>query len=202
MCRYYVEKRCRHGSKGTGCCFDHPVKCFRFMRNGSHAKRGCTKGKDCNYFHPPLCRTSINSGVCSKENCRLHHIKGTKFTDGWETETGYPYREKRLDTNPHQNSRRATSTNKIEAKAEMMPKIRVLQRPSSSYANILTTDGAPGAGLERDPHGSGQTMDNSQNFLEINRQIQQMQLQIEKILKTNLGHLTATNVCRCQAICQ
>ena len=71
VCKHYIYKKCRHGLKGSGCPFDHPTKCFKYMRNGSNARRGCSEGKNCKYFHPPLCRTSVRNGVCAREDRRL-----------------------------------------------------------------------------------------------------------------------------------
>ena len=180
LCKYYAQRKCRHGPKGKGCSFAHPQKCFRFMRSGSHKKRGCDHGKDCEYYHPPLCKTSIKSGICSKQECNFHHIKGTKFVSNSVTEEN------------------AYVSNRSEKKVSSEVPIRILQRPS--YADVagsnrLSNDNpsSESAFLQRE--------NGNANFLQLNHQIQQMQLQIEKILKMNLTQLTETKVCRCQGIC-
>ena len=193
LCKFYVYKKCKHGPKGKGCSYEHPTKCFKFMRNGTNAKRGCTKGKNCTYFHPPLCRASFKTGICANEGCHFHHIKGTKLA-GEENEVTHGGR--RHDANTHQNNRRVALTRVDEVKAPTQPRMHVLQRPS--YANVVTMDDVS----PRQVTPSTEQMDNSQNFLELNRQIHQMQLQINQILKMNLGQQTGTKVCRCPAMCQ
>ena len=194
LCKHYVWKKCRHGSKGIGCSFDHPKKCFKFLKNGSVAKHGCNKGKNCQYFHPPLCRTSVKNGVCANTDCHFHHLKGTKFTDGIETEVT---QRGRKGVSSHQKSRTLPQM-KSRAPSAMTPPIHILQRPS--YANVVAPDDT---GLQRALHQNEQNASNSQNFLELNWQIQQIvKAQIEKMLKMNSSQLTETKSCRCQMMCQ
>ena len=150
------------------------------MRSGSHKKRGCDHGKDCEYYHPPLCKTSIKSGICSKQECNFHHIKGTKFVSNSVTEEN------------------AYVSNRSEKKVSSEVPIRILQRPS--YADVAGSN-RPSNFNPSSESASLQRENGNANFLHLNHQIQQMQLQIEKILKMNLTQLTETKVCRCQGIC-
>ena len=79
LCKYYIYKKCRYGSKGDQCPFEHPKKCFKYTQHGTGSGRGFRKGKECNFFHPPLCKSALKDGTCNKEKCHFHHIKGTKF---------------------------------------------------------------------------------------------------------------------------
>ena len=79
ICRFYKSKSCKHGVKGDGCKFAHPKKCQKFIRHGDKSNRGCKKGKRCSDFHPPLCWSSLKDGWCDRQNCKFHHIQGTRF---------------------------------------------------------------------------------------------------------------------------
>ena len=184
LCKHYVQKKCRHGAKGVGCSFSHPQKCFKFMRNGSYARGGCTKGKNCQYYHPPLCRGAVRTGICSAVDCNYHHIKGTKFSEEFSSVPA--------NAKPSQNSRNPVSEEPNQAHFEPRTKIKVLQRPS--FANVAATRASR-------PEEAAELQGNSSpNFLEVKHQIQQMQIQIDRILKMNLNQTTETKICRCQAI--
>ena len=196
LCKYYAQKRCRHGAKGVGCSYAHPQKCFRFMRNGSYARGGCTKGKNCDYFHPSLCRVSVRTGVCSQEDCNFHHIKGTKFMYNVQTEetSNVTIKEKQ-----NQGKRGLVSKRPNQPHLPPKPQIQVLKR--LSYANVASASISRGSRPHEGEGSSEQQANNSPNFLELNHQIQQMQFQLEKILKMNLNQMTETKICRCQAMC-
>ena len=78
VCRFYAQGNCKHGRKGVGCSFDHPVACKKLLNHGNKAPSGCNKGKKCDSFHPRMCSTSITRGECFKQECKYVHIKGTK----------------------------------------------------------------------------------------------------------------------------
>ena len=76
-CRYYRAGNCKFGQKGVGCKFLHPKKCFRFMRFGTDAQRGCKTG-DCSFLHPPLCRLVEAGKPCTRDNCRFFHRRAAR----------------------------------------------------------------------------------------------------------------------------
>ena len=90
ICKFYKSGKCKHGVKGTGCLFEHPKKCFKFMAHGDKNTKGCKEGSNCNFYHPPMCRSSMRSGMCTKEQCKFPHIRGTKFNPRGETSRDVP----------------------------------------------------------------------------------------------------------------
>ena len=38
VCRFYLQKSCKHGSKGTNCNYRHPKLCYKLIRNGARKK--------------------------------------------------------------------------------------------------------------------------------------------------------------------
>ena len=77
-CSYYRKGICKHGQKGTGCeSGDHPRQCGRFMKFGlvRFNEKGCKK--DCTNFHPIVCRESLSTGMCSRQGCKMKHLKNT-----------------------------------------------------------------------------------------------------------------------------
>ena len=75
VCRYYLQKKCREGLKGTNCKYQHPKICFKWQKNGSD--RGGCKKDNCSFFHPRICHNSLKHRNCQKHGCRLFHLKGT-----------------------------------------------------------------------------------------------------------------------------
>lgn len=78
VCKYYVRGTCKHGVSGTNCQYRHPNLCRKLLTHGPVGQHGCTRGRKCQFLHPKLCRNSIRHHECLAENCKLHHIKGTK----------------------------------------------------------------------------------------------------------------------------
>ena len=74
VCKFYKNGMCKYGAKGRECPFEHPRKCFRFLKSGT---RGCDKGSNCNFYHPPLCSSTKAGRPCERENCRFLHPRGT-----------------------------------------------------------------------------------------------------------------------------
>ena len=79
VCRFYLQKSCKHGLKGTNCNYLHPKLCYKFIRNG--AKNGGCKKEDCKFHHPKLCKLSLQERRCNRVKCRFFHLNGTKFED-------------------------------------------------------------------------------------------------------------------------
>ena len=52
LCKYYIYKKCRYGSKGDQCPFEHPKKCFKYTQHGTGSGRGCRKGKNAIFSIP------------------------------------------------------------------------------------------------------------------------------------------------------
>ena len=70
VCKYYLQKGCKHGKKGSGCNYSHPKLCFSFIKRGEKSG-GCKKGDQCNYVHPKLCRRALDTRVCTNDRCRF-----------------------------------------------------------------------------------------------------------------------------------
>ena len=83
VCKFYVQRRCRHGKSGTklvngvACRKSHPRLCKKYCSYGSMARVGC-QATDCAFFHPPLCRNSELRHECLKVNCTKQHLKDTR----------------------------------------------------------------------------------------------------------------------------
>ena len=93
VCKYYLQKGCKHGKKGSGCNYSHPKLCFSYIKRGEKSG-GCKKGDQCNYVHPKLCRRALDSRVCTNERCRFYHVTGTRFTRPADVEIrGSPARQ-------------------------------------------------------------------------------------------------------------
>lgn len=84
ICKYYRQRKCKYGKRGTGCPFDHPRDCLKFTKFGMDKERGCRQGRHCKDFHPEMCNNSLHKSECLRENCRYMHVRGTvrqhKFT--------------------------------------------------------------------------------------------------------------------------
>ena len=80
ICRFFQKNTCRHGITGKGCKFYHPKPCNKLLKHGTRTPHGCTLGKNkCENFHPKMCPSSLSKGECITTNCRLQHVRGTKF---------------------------------------------------------------------------------------------------------------------------
>ena len=77
VCRFYKNGSCKHGKAGTGCNYEHPKKCFAYIKFGNRKGKGCLKGRNCDFYHPPLCRESALKGQCSRDKCKFQHLQGT-----------------------------------------------------------------------------------------------------------------------------
>ena len=199
LCKFYVYKKCKHGAKGNGCPFAHPKKCFKFCSDGTHKKRGCNKGKECTFFHPPLCRSALKNRVCDKQDCKFHHVKGTKLrSDMVEPEV------LSLD-NPDGQHFGQPATRKPVSRPRGEKKSILQQR---SYANLVSSDrkqkdqGEPVSGLrERTQDFQPNREKDASNFLELRNQIQQMQLQMKNLMMMSSPQQTVMAPCRCRTNC-
>ena len=79
VCSYYKAGQCRHGANGkklingSTCRYLHPKKCKLFCKFGRDGCDGL-----CGSMHPILCRDSTRYGSCTKVDCTLTHLLGTK----------------------------------------------------------------------------------------------------------------------------
>ena len=172
LCKYYVSRKCKHGVKGVGCSYDHPKKCLKFVSYGDKSSRGCKKGKKCSLYHPPLCYNAMNEGYCNRESCKYHHVKGTRF--GWD--------EMQRDSYVNNIDARVNNRNNVEMPPRQFTSERQTQ---DSYAQRVIARNHGKVNGMASTQASIQTPGNDSNpqcFLEIMKQIQQMQLQIQTML--------------------
>jgi hypothetical protein len=71
VCGFYAKSCCKFGSKGEGCSYAHPNKCFKWMKRGL---AGCSKGADCDYYHVKLCKSAAKGAECTNDKCTLPHV--------------------------------------------------------------------------------------------------------------------------------
>ena len=201
LCKYYIYKNCKYGDKGKNCPYNHPKKCFRFMQNGNKSSRGCIKGKECKFFHPPICRSSMRIGMCLKKECRYHHIKGTRFSNEHNFETSVNFGK----TDPGNSSRQHANLNNFKISPSLNEDTSALPDQPSYASKVSASRGVQfgrertQAGLEKD--GLQRYDDAQLNFQELRHQIQQMQVQIQKLFLLGSPQQAAINQCRCQTKC-
>ena len=53
ICKFYLQKSCKHGRKGDDCNYSHPKLCYSYIKRGDK-RGGCKKGSQCSYVHPKL----------------------------------------------------------------------------------------------------------------------------------------------------
>ena len=79
ICSFYRKGRCRHGTNGKGCKYQHPQPCRKLLRNGAKEPNGCTLGRNrCDKFHPNMCSASMTKGECTNTSCKFWHVAGTR----------------------------------------------------------------------------------------------------------------------------
>jgi hypothetical protein len=71
VCGFYARSCCKFGSKGEGCSYSHPNKCYKWLKRGLS---GCSKGTDCEYYHAKLCKSAAKGVECTNEKCTLPHV--------------------------------------------------------------------------------------------------------------------------------
>lgn len=190
ICRHYISGSCKYGRAGDGCEFLHPKKCNKFLTHGDKASRGCKKGKECPYFHPALCWGAARGGVCSRERCKFHHIRGTKFGEvrardnvGERLNQDLPRPVGRVvdaQVRPTSYAQAVLSSGRTEP----TPTQREVVFGESPGPLDFVSDGA-----------------NRMNFVELRSQIQQMQVQLRMIMDRSqqCSPMTAGH-CRCQKL--
>ena len=111
VCRFYLQRRCRHGRNGSklvsgrSCPKTHPTLCKKYCNYGTMRSVGC-QNTECNLFHPPLCKNSELRHECYKQSCTKQLLKDTRRTrpaEGTSRATGNE--RNRRDRNPSAQSR-------------------------------------------------------------------------------------------------
>lgn len=103
MCKFFLGSRCKHGISGKECKFQHKKVCRKFLNHGRHKYYGCNKEQNCDYFHVKMCWSSLNQRVCARQDCRFHHIKGTKRAEDNHSNHEHEVRRSTENTNPAVN---------------------------------------------------------------------------------------------------
>ena len=82
ICRFYVNRNCKHGPKGNGCEFEHPKICKYYAKLGENRSGGCRKGDRCRFAHPKMCFQTRGGFACNRKICNFLHPYGYKYSDG------------------------------------------------------------------------------------------------------------------------
>jgi hypothetical protein len=116
VCGFYSRSCCKHGSKGEGCSYSHPNKCFKWVKRGL---AGCSKGGDCEYYHIKLCKSAAKGAECSNEKCTLPHVAkfSTALPGPWVQWPG-PGRGEKPNEKPIESNRTQTRDTNTFAKAK------------------------------------------------------------------------------------
>ena len=88
VCFHFTKyNNCKHGISGRTCKFEHPKTCQKYSKYGS-SQYGCSLGQKCKLFHPKICKGSLGtSKVSTNNNCHYVHLKGTKRSKVFPTQT-------------------------------------------------------------------------------------------------------------------
>ena len=194
LCKFFKHGKCKYGSKGNDCSYDHPKKCFKFVQNGDKSSRGCKKGKECDYYHPPLCKDAMRTKKCNRKDCKFLHMKGTKFGNGIKHD------EQERDL-PRE---RVTNYDRVPIEKASVPTQpgRWIQPEMPSYASVVRHQRTPHL-MDGEQHQSrcdvngtqSQTVETS--FQNMRNQLQQMQAQLQMLIRASSQ--TVTKMCHCQA---
>lgn len=68
VCHFYRQRKCRHGQKGVGCAFAHPVPC---KNHTSPNNKGCRNAEKCKFWHPRICKFGDE---CRNGRCNRYHL--------------------------------------------------------------------------------------------------------------------------------
>ena len=164
-CRYYLRQSCKHGRKGTGCKFEHPKLCFKYIKNGD-LRGGCKEGSSCSFVHPKLCN-SYKTRVCKRKNCSYFHVRNTKFspdeTTGISTTHVSPHDRDRPQRNEFRGPERQTT--------------HIVQRPQHRESSNCAPSNNSGSDSLT---GNGQV--DQRDFLEMKTQIKMIQETLQLLL--------------------
>ena len=132
------------------------------------------KGRNVVFITLSLCYNAMNEGYCNSESCKYHYVKGTRF--GWDE----------IQRGSHINNNKNDVCVNNGNNAEMPPRqFTSDRRTQDSYAQrvgIRNHGKASGMASTQSPTQASGNDNTSQCFLEIMKQIQQMQLQIQTML--------------------
>ena len=180
LCKFYAYRKCKYGSKGDKCPFEHRRKCAKFIAHGDKNNRGCKKGKNCDFYHPPMCHTSLRDGTCNRNMCKFQHVKGTRFT----AELNYQGHDDTL-----------TATNGL------YPQTPRPRRTDNTYAPRILKRGETlsySSALSHPNNIFRNDNPQSQNFMEVRHEIQQMRDQIQQISLQMKASPLALKTCQCR----
>ena len=155
VCKFYMQKSCKHGRKGDDCKYSHPKLCFNYIKHGDK-RGGCKKGSQCKFAHPKLCQRALETRTCSNKRCRFYHVAGTKFE----------IRDYPNVPIPSENS--SPPTYQAPSYKEVM------QRPKPQTAELRTNNA--------NERNVVTLQENDQNFLEMKQQIKALQDQMQLLL--------------------
>ena len=152
------------------------------------------KGSKCDRYHPRLCLSSLNQGWCDKEKCTFHHLPGTGWSppnwplegkSEWETYANAAKRSRKPNTRAPQR----ITVHRAEAFPSGVRPQRVEAFPSGVKPQRVEAfpSGVKPQRVEAFTHESPNREEHHQhpNFQDLFMKIQQMELQLTRILQRN-----------------
>ena len=118
VCTFYIQYRCKFGSLGKECTFDHPKLCRSYMKGNTDS---CDKGSSCQYLHPNMCNKSLKGQNCNSPKCHRGHFLGLRDLQSKTNQNPKASDESTLKSQQdfHKDSQSANKPNKqsLESKA-------------------------------------------------------------------------------------
>jgi hypothetical protein len=135
MCRFFLRSRCKHGISGQECRFQHMKVCRKFLNNGRHRQYGCNKGQSCENFHVKMCYSSLNERVCVKQDCRFHHLRGTRRYEEHQNSHEHQVHKNSENSSSHENRTSQSATNAWNPPTEN-PFLLITKQLSAQFAEM------------------------------------------------------------------
>ena len=143
VCKFFLQKRCRHVKNGTTCNFSHPKICFGWTKQGK-----CKDKNKCSvFYHPELCPKSSEGIKCDNIRCEFYHLPKTapnydpdrqnrKQTRPMDSSNKSPNFQKELLKDPQKESQLMDLLNKLVNQVDILTK-ESLERKKLEPRNVL-----------------------------------------------------------------